>query len=126
VRSGKGCSLVIAAPVATVIVVLFNGLPFVGDMVGSEKPRLSGVAAFLLGNVPVSLFGAILAKRIDRSGAALTIARRFVPLVGTGNPCRALTSLFVFARGIRPESACRRSMTLSYPRNTPSPPPDER
>jgi len=44
--------------------------------------------------------------------------------VGTSGPCRELTFLFVVARGIRPEPACRRPMTLSYLRNSLSPLPD--
>ena len=91
----KGYSLVIAAPVATMIVVLFNGLPFIGGMFGPEKSYMSGLAAFILGNFPVFLFGAILAKYMDKSGAALSIAQKLMSLVGTSSPYRALVSLFV-------------------------------
>lgn len=108
------------------IVVLFNGRPFVGGMVGPEKSCMSGLAALVPANFPEFLVGALLAKCMDRGGAALFIAHQFLSPVGTSGPCRALTFLFVVARGIRPEPTCRRPMTLSYPRNTPSPPPDER
>lgn len=44
----------IAAPVATMIVVLFNGLPFIDGMFGRDRSYMSGLAAFILG---VFLFG---------------------------------------------------------------------
>lgn len=93
----KEYSLVIAAPVATMIVVLFNGLPFIDGMFGPQKSYMSGLAAFILGNFPVFLFGAILAKYMDKSGAALSIAQKLMALVGTSSPYRALVSLFVIA-----------------------------
>lgn len=93
----KGYSLVIAAPLATMIVVLFNGLPFIGGMFGAENSYMSGLAAFIKGNFAVFLFGAILAKYMDKSGAALAIAQKLMSLVGTSSPYRALVSLFVIA-----------------------------
>lgn len=96
----KEYSLVIAAPLATMIVVLFNGLPFIGAMFGPENSYMSGLAAFILGNFPVFLFGAILAKYMDKSGAALSIAEKLMSLVGTSSPYRALVSLFVIASAL--------------------------
>ncbi|WP_369045467.1 GntP family permease [Sinomonas sp. P10A9] len=93
----KGYSLVIAAPVATMVVILFNGMPFIGSMFGPEKSYMSGLASFMLSNFPVFLFGAILAKYMDKSGAALSIAEKLMSLVGTSSPYRALVSLFVIA-----------------------------
>ena len=93
----QGYSLVIAAPLATMIVVVFNGLPFIAGMFGPEKSYMSGLAAFILGNFPVFLFGAILAKYMDKSGAALSIAQKLMSVVGTSSPYRALVSLFVIA-----------------------------
>ncbi|MGM9471465.1 GntP family permease [Pseudarthrobacter sp. YS3] len=93
----KGYSLVIAAPVATMVVVLFNGLPFIDSMFGPERSYMSGLASFILGNFPVFLFGAILAKYMDKSGAALSIAENLMALVGTSSPYRALVSLFVIS-----------------------------
>lgn len=91
----KGYSLVIAARLATMIVILFNGLPFIGAMFGRENSYMSELAAFILGNFPVFLFGAILAKYMDKRGAALAIAQKLTSLVGTSSPYRALVSLFV-------------------------------
>ena len=50
----KGYSLVIAAPVATMIVVLFSGVSFIGSIFGPEQSYMSGLAAFILGNFPCS------------------------------------------------------------------------
>lgn len=96
----KGYSLVIAAPMATMIVVLFNGLPFIDGMFGPENSYMSGLASFIRGNFPVFLFGAILAKYMDKSGAALSIAEQLMALVGTSSPYRALVSLFVIASAL--------------------------
>lgn len=96
----KGYSLVIAAPVATMIVVLFNGLPFIDGMFGPESSYMSGLASFIRGNFPVFLFGAILAKYMDKSGAALSIAEQLMSLVGTSSPYRALVSLFAIASAL--------------------------
>ncbi|MDP9800760.1 H+/gluconate symporter-like permease [Arcanobacterium wilhelmae] len=93
----KGFSLVIAAPLATMIVVIFNGMPFIASMFGPEGSYMAGLAKFLLGNFPVFLFGAILAKYMDKSGAALSIARTLMRLVGTSSPYRALVALLVIS-----------------------------
>lgn len=93
----KGFSLVIAAPVATMIVVLFNGLPFYESVFTADKSYMAGLANFLKGNFPVFLFGAILAKYMDKSGAAVTIAEKLMKLVGTSSPYRALVSLLVIS-----------------------------
>ncbi len=93
----KGFSLVIAAPVATMIVVLFNGLPFYESVFTGDASYMAALVGFLKNNFPVFLFGAILAKYMDKSGAAVTIAEKLMQLVGTSSPYRALVSLFVIA-----------------------------
>lgn len=69
-------------------------------MFGRENSYMSGLAGFILGNFPVFLFGAILAKYMDKSGAALSIAQKLMSLVGTCSPYRALVSLFVIASAL--------------------------
>lgn len=91
----KGYSLVIAAPVAALVVILFNGMDVLGGMFGTQNSYMSRLAGFILSNLPVFLLGAILAKYMDKSGAALAIAEKLMQLVGTSSPYRAMVALFV-------------------------------
>lgn len=93
----KGLNLIIAAPLATMIVIVFSRMPFIDSMFGPEASYMSGLAGFLLNNFPVFLFGAILAKYMDKSGAAMTIAEWIMRLVGANSPYRGLIALFVIA-----------------------------
>ncbi len=96
----KGYSLVIAAPIATIIVALFNGMPFIESLFTADKSYTAYLAAFLKGNLMVFLFGAILAKYMDKSGAAVAIAVKLMEVVGTTSPYRALVSLFVISAAL--------------------------
>lgn len=52
---------------------------------------------FIMSNFPVFLFGAILAKYMDKSGATVTIADKIMKLVGVSSPYRALLAVFVIS-----------------------------
>ena len=93
----KQYSIVIAAPIATLVVLLFNGMPLIDSLFGADKSYIAVLAGFIKSNFPVFLFGAILAKYMDKSGAALAIAEKVMALVGSKSPYRALVSLFIIS-----------------------------
>ncbi|WP_266204771.1 hypothetical protein [Pontibacter kalidii] len=64
----KGISILILAPLCTVIVIVTNQMPFFGSLV-EKHSYMSGLADFVINFFAVFALGAILAKYIEESGA---------------------------------------------------------
>lgn len=93
----KGYSLLVAAPIATVIVLLFNGQPIIAMMFGSEKSYMMELAAFVANNFSIFMLGSIMAKYMDKSRATVSIADKLLGWVGTDNPFNALLAIFIIS-----------------------------
>lgn len=94
----KSINIMIVAPVATFIVIVFNKMNLVSSLLGSGKNNYMGA----LGNYIVSFFaifllGSILAKLMEASGAALSIANFLIEKIGSSNPYRTLVAIFVIS-----------------------------
>ncbi|KWX72957.1 cytochrome C biogenesis protein CcmE [Paenibacillus riograndensis] len=94
----KEIHITVAAPLATLIVVLLNQMDIVTFMLGSESGNFMGA----LGNYIVKFFaifllGAVLAKFMEESGATISIADFILKKFGTQNPYRVLVAIFIVA-----------------------------
>lgn len=84
--SVKGMHIAVAAPLATLIVILTSQMDIFGSLVGKEHSYMTGLAGFLINNFAIFLLGAILAQYIEKSNATLAIANYVLKLVGRDNP----------------------------------------
>lgn len=89
----KGFHIVVAAPIAAIIIILTNGVALFPSLVGRENSYLTGLSSFVLQYFAVFLLGAILAKYMEASGAAQSIAQKIVDKTGTDRPYPILVSL---------------------------------
>lgn len=91
----KGFSILIVAPIAAIIVIITNQLDFFASLIGKENSYMTGLTDFIINFFVVFLLGAILAKYIDKSGAAQSIAQKILEKTGTKNPFSVLVALLL-------------------------------
>jgi hypothetical protein len=68
----KGINILILAPFAAIIVIVFIRMPFFASLVGSQTSYMTGLAEFVINFFGVFLLGSILPKYIEVSGAQFT------------------------------------------------------
>lgn len=93
----KKFNIIVAAPIATIVVLLFNDVPILETVFGKENSYMASLAGFIASNFAIFLLGSILAKYMDKSGATISIADKILSLVGTKNPYNALIALFIIS-----------------------------
>ena len=93
----KGVSIVIIAPIASIVVILTNGMDFFPSLIGMENSYMRGLANFLINFFAVFLLGAILAQYIEKSGAAQAIAQTVLKITGTEKPFSVLVAVFAIS-----------------------------
>ncbi len=91
----KGFNILIVAPIASIIVILTNQMDFFSSIIGTENSYMTGLAGFIINFFAVFMLGAILAKYIDVSGAAQSIAQKILQKTGTDKPFPILVALFI-------------------------------
>ncbi|MCG7343953.1 GntP family permease [Sporosarcina sp. ACRSL] len=91
----KGFNILIVAPIASIIVIVTNQMDFFTFLVGAENSYMTGLAGFIINFFAVFMLGSILAKYIDVSGAAQSIAQKILSKTGTDKPFPVLVALFV-------------------------------
>ena len=93
----KGNSIIFVAPVASIIVIVTNGMDFFPSLIGTEASFMTGLAEFIINFFAVFLLGSILASYIDRSGAAQSIAQKVLSITGTEKPFSVLIAIFLIS-----------------------------
>ncbi|MDF2700278.1 MAG: GntP family permease [Haloplasmataceae bacterium] len=93
----KKFSIIIAAPIATIVVLLFNDVPILKTVFGKENSYMIALASFIASNFAIFLLGSVLAKYMDKSRATISIAESILSIVGTKNPYNALAALFIIS-----------------------------
>jgi len=93
----KKFNIIVAAPIATIVVLLFNDVPILESVFGKENSYMISLAGFIASNFAIFLLGSILAKYMDKSGATISIADKALSVVGTKNPYNALVALFIIS-----------------------------
>lgn len=91
----KGLHVLVAAPLAAMLVAGFNGLGLVD---GYSKNYMAGLAGFAQNNLPIYLWGAIMGELYNQSGAAISIAKLFSNLFrGKKEHVSVFTSIFIIS-----------------------------
>jgi len=93
----KKFNIIVAAPIATIVVLLFNNVPILETVFGKENSYMASLAGFVASNFAIFLLGSILAKYMDKSGATISIANKVLSVVGTKKPYNALVALFIIS-----------------------------
>lgn len=78
----KKFNVIIAAPIATIVVLLFNDVPILETVFGKEYSYMTELAGFVASNFAIFLLGSILAKYMDQSGATISISNKVLSVVG--------------------------------------------
>lgn len=95
--SMKGFSIVFIAPVASIIVIITNGMNFFPSLIGTEASFMTGLTGFIVNFFAIFLLGAILAQYIEKSGAAQAIAQKVLSITGTQKPFSVLVAVFLIS-----------------------------
>ena len=95
--SSKAINILIAAPIATIVVLLFNNLDIVTYILGKEHSFMSALANYIMLYFVIFLLGSILAKLMEESGATVSIAETILNKVGTENPYKVLVAIFLIS-----------------------------
>ena len=93
----KGYSIVFIAPLASIVVIVTNGMDFFPSLIGTESSFMTGLSGFLINYFAVFLLGAILAQYIEKSGAAQAIAQKVLSITGTEKPLSVLIAIFAIS-----------------------------
>ncbi len=94
--SVKEIHITIAAPIATLIVVLLNKMDVVTSMLGADKNNYMGALGnYIMSYFAIFLLGSILAKFMEESGATVSIADFILNKFGSNHPYRVLVAIFI-------------------------------
>lgn len=97
VMAVKGLHIVIAAPLATLIVILTNRMDIFGSFIGPEQSYMAGLAGFLINNFAIFLLGAILAQYMEKSNATISISNFILSKVGLNSKYAIMLALALIA-----------------------------
>lgn len=93
----KGYSIIFIAPIASIIVIVTNGMDFFPSLIGSEASFMTGLTGFIVNFFAIFLLGSILAQYIEKSGAAQAIAQKVLSITGTDKPFPVLIAIFLIS-----------------------------
>lgn len=93
----KGLIAVIAAPLATMIVIFTNEMPFFETLFGTSNSYVSSLGSFIIQNFAIFLLGSMLAKYMEESGATISIAKKILSIFGKKNKYLVMVSIFVIS-----------------------------
>lgn len=92
----KEIHIVIAAPIATIIVLIANHMNLVDYILGTGKNNFMGALGnYIMSFFAIFLLGSILAKLMEESGATVSIAEFILKKMGTDKPYRVLLAIFI-------------------------------
>lgn len=95
--TSKNLHVIVAAPLASLLIILFNQMPILETMLGAQDSYMAGLAGFLINNFFIFMLGSILAKYMEVSGATQTIANGILRIVGKDSPFKVLVAITVIA-----------------------------
>ncbi|MGE4273394.1 MAG: hypothetical protein AB7E31_11065 [Desulfitobacterium sp.] len=91
----KGYSILIIGPLCSVLVILTNQMDLFSALITGDNSYMMGLAKFIANFFVVFLLGSVLARYIEASGAAKSIAAFVLKIIGTESPYSMLVSLFL-------------------------------
>ncbi|KGR72203.1 GntP family permease [Streptococcus phocae subsp. phocae] len=94
----KEINILVAAPLATAIVILFNQMDPVTTLLGNGANQYMGaLSGYILNYFAVFLLGSILAKLMEASGATTAIANYILNKVGHDSPYKIMVAIFIIS-----------------------------
>ncbi|MGT2711402.1 GntP family permease [Streptococcus oriscaviae] len=93
----KNLHVVLAAPLASLVVILTNQMDILDSLLGKEQSYMVGLTGFLINNFAIFLLGSILASYMEKSGASQSIAQAILKLVGKDKPFSVLLAITIVA-----------------------------
>ncbi|HFI0393741.1 TPA: GntP family permease [Streptococcus suis] len=91
--TSKNLHVIVAAPVASLIILVTNQMNIIEAMLGKEQSYMAGLAGFLINNFVIFMLGSILACYMEASGATLTIANSILKVMGKDSPYKVLLAI---------------------------------
>lgn len=95
--TSKNLHVIIAAPLASLIIILTNQMNVLEVMLGKEQSYMAGLAGFLINNFAIFILGSILARYMEASGATQTIANSILKVMGKDSPYKGLLAITLIA-----------------------------
>lgn len=95
--TAKNLHVIVAAPLASLIIILTNQMNVLEGMLGQEKSYMTGLAGFLINNFAIFMLGSILARYMEASGATQTIANSILKVMGKDSPYKGLLAITLIA-----------------------------
>lgn len=95
--SMRGYHIIILTVLASVILAVSNQLPLYDTLFAGSQSFTAGMTSFIGRYFVIFLLSAVLAKYIENSGAAQSIAQYMILKTGKKNPYVILVALFAFA-----------------------------
>lgn len=96
--SVKEVNIIIAAPLATSLVIWFNQMDPTTILLGKEPNQFMGaLSTYILNYFAIFLLGSILAKLMETSGATTSIADYILKKVGQDSPYKVLVAIFLIS-----------------------------
>lgn len=95
--TARGINIVLAAPLATLIVILTNNMNIFEALIGKQNSYMVGLSNFLINNFAIFLLGSILAQYMEKSGATLSIANYIIKKIGKDSPYKMLIAITIVA-----------------------------
>lgn len=93
----KGFNIIIIAPLCSAVVILFNGMDLYSSLISSPNSFMMGLSKYIVNYFGVFLLGSILAKYMEVSGAATSIAKSILKITGTERPYSVLIAIFLIS-----------------------------
>ncbi|HEM2547553.1 TPA: GntP family permease [Streptococcus suis] len=93
----KNLHVIVAAPLASLIIILTNRMNILEVMLGKEQSYMGGLAVFLINNFAIFMLGSILARYMEASGATQTIANSILKVMGKDSPYKGLLAITLIA-----------------------------
>jgi H+/gluconate symporter-like permease len=93
----RGYSILLIGPICALLVILTNKMNISSALITSHNSYMMGVSSFIQSYFLIFLLGAILAKYMDESGAARSIAKGTLKLTGTDKPFNVLLAIFIIS-----------------------------
>jgi H+/gluconate symporter-like permease len=90
----RGFSIIIIVPIASIIVILLNGMPF---LEGMQESYMAGFINFAKNYYLIFLFAALFGKFMEDSGAARKIAEALLRIIGLNSKFKVLIAVMVIS-----------------------------
>lgn len=95
--SVKGLNTIVGAPLAGLLVILFNSMPIMESFLSPQNSYMASLANFVIANFAIFMLGSVLAKYMEKSGATVSIADKILSLIGTEKPYNIMVAIFIIA-----------------------------